>query len=592
MSNPDPFANRLQKALSLHQAGDHDGAGEVYEEILGMDPGHEEALHLYGLLLHQRGESEAGLGRIRSALERQPANAVYLYNLGVILQELGRDGEAADAYRKCLGINPDNASAWVNLGNLLADHGHFGEALEAHRNATKLLPEDLENHLRIARDLRLIGDIEGSLALLGEILGQRPDHESAWSAMLFTSQYQPGIDRAELLRRHSAWAARFPAPSASAKRKRTKAAALRVGFLSPDLGNHPVGIFAAPLLERLKNYKDLLTVCFNDRRKIDEYSQRNRAAAGEWHEVAGLADNDLEQKLRDSTLDVLIDLCGHGEGNRLRVLARKPVPLQMTWAGYVGTTGLGAIDHLISDCFQTPEGSEGGYSESVLRLPHDYVPWEAPPYVPDPGPPPLLAKGHPTFGCFNNPTKLTSPTLALWAQLLLRVPGSRLVLKYKGMQDPAVVQRVRGLLAVHGVAPDRVDFLGQSSHVQHLAAFAEIDVALDPMPYSGGISTCEAIWMGVPVVTLPGDTFASRHSLSHLRNAGVGDTIAKDEADYLEIASSLVSDADSLAKRRASMRATISASPLCDLDAFANDFVSALATVTGWKPLAGKASRA
>jgi predicted O-linked N-acetylglucosamine transferase (SPINDLY family) len=195
----------------------------------------------------------------------------------------------------------------------------------------------------------------------------------------------------------------------------------------------------------------------------------------------------------------------------------------------------------------------------------------------------MLAKGHPTFGCFNNPTKLTSPTLALWARLLRRVPGSRLVLKYKGMQDPAVVQRVRGLLSIHGVAPDRIDFLGQTNHVQHLAAFAGIDVALDPMPYSGGISTCEAIWMGVPVVTLPGDTFASRHSLSHLHNAGVGDTVAGDEEDYRRIAAALVSDAEALAKRRASMRSTIAASPLCDLDAFASGFVSALATVTGRK---------
>jgi predicted O-linked N-acetylglucosamine transferase (SPINDLY family) len=583
MSDPNPLAATLQEALAYHQDGKHAEAARLYETILSMDPLHGEAQHLFGLLLHQKGESLGGLARIRGALQQEPANPVYLYNSGVILQELGRDGEAADAYRQSLAANPGNASAWVNLGNLLADHGHFGEAIEAHRNAAKLEPGKPEHHQRIARDLRLSGEIEAALAVLGEILHQHREDESAWSAMLFTSQYQPGINRAELFRRHSGWASRFPAPAAPAKRKRTKAAALRVGFLSPDLGNHPVGIFLAPLLERLAKRKDLTTVCFNDRRKLDEYSQRNRAAAGEWHEVAGLADDELERKLRDSALDVLIDLCGHGDGNRLRVLARKPAPLQMTWAGYVGTTGLRAIDHLISDRFQTPDGCEGDYSESVLRLPHNYVPWEVPPYAPDPGPPPMLAKGHPTFGCFNNPTKLTSPTLALWARLLRRVPGSRLVLKYKGMQDPAVVQRVRGLLAVHGVAPDRVDFLGQSNHVQHLAAFAEIDVALDPMPYSGGISTCEAIWMGVPVVTLPGDTFASRHSLSHLSHAGVGDTIAKDEAEYLEIASSLVSDVESLAKRRASMRATIAASPLCDLDAFADDFVSALAGATGRK---------
>lgn len=582
MPNSDPHAARLEEAVALHQSGKHEEAGSLYETILSQTPDHGETLHLFGLLLHQQGKSQEGLSRIEVALQRDPANPFYLYNFGVILQELGRDAEAADAYRKCLAANAGNASAWVNLGNLLADHGHFGEALEAHRNAAKLQPGEVEHPLRVARDLRLIGDIEGCLALLGEILNQHPGHEGAWSAMLFASQYQPGIDRAELLRRHSAWASRFPAPVSPAKRSR-KRGALRVGFLSPDLGNHPVGIFLAPLLERLRGREDLTTVCFNDRKKIDEYLVRNRAASGEWHEVAGLGDDEVERKLREASLDVLIDLCGHGEDNRLRVLARKPAPVQLTWAGYTGTTGLKAIDHLLADRFETPEGSEPGYSESLLRLPHDYVPWEAPPYAPEPGPLPMLANGFPTFGCFNNPTKLTPPTLALWARLLRRVPGSRLVLKYKGMQDPSVVRRVRGLLSVHGVAPDRIDFLGQSNHVQHLAAFAGIDVALDPMPYSGGLSTCEAIWMGVPVVTLPGSTFASRHSLSHLSNAGIGDTVARDAEDYVEIAAGLVSDPEALAKRRGSMRATVAASPLLDLDGFVSGFVSALATATGRK---------
>jgi protein O-GlcNAc transferase len=582
MPAADPCADTLSEALSFHQGGALLEAAERYLAILSQTPDHGETLHLFGLLLHQQGKSQEGLSRIGAALQRDTANPVYLYNLGVILQELGRDAEAADAYRKCLAANAGNTSAWVNLGNLLADHGHFGEALEAHRNAAKLQPGEVDHHLRVARDLRLIGDIDGSLALLGEVLNQHPGHEAAWSAMLFTSQYQPGIDCDELLRRHSAWASRFPVPVEAAKRKRAKGA-LRVGFLSPDLGNHPVGIFVAPLLERLREKKGLTTICFNDRKRVDEYLQRNRAAAGEWREVAGKSDGELEAELRGADLDVLIDLCGHGEGNRLPVLARKPAPIQMTWAGYVGTTGLPAIDYLISDGHETPEGSEAGYVEKQLRLPANYVPWEAPAYAPEPGPLPLLANGFPTFGCFNNPTKLTPSTLALWARLLRMIPGSRLVLKYKGMQDPAVVQRVRGLLSVHGITPDRIDFLGQSNHVQHLAAFAGIDVALDPMPYSGGLSTCEAIWMGVPVVTLPSDTFASRHSLSHLHHAGVGDTVAKDEEDYLRIASALVSDAEALAKRRTLMRSIIAASPLCDPDAYADGFVSLLAKVTGRK---------
>jgi protein O-GlcNAc transferase len=580
MSAPLSIDEALAKALALHQAGQLKRALSIYEQILGKNAQHGEALHLSGLLLHQGGDSDSGLARIEAALQVMPENPVYLYNSGVILQELGRDAEALVVYRKTLGLDPGNVSAWVNLGNVLSDHGHFGEALECHRNAAKLQPEVSEHQIRRARDLRLIGDIDGALAVLGEVLNAEPDNEAAWSAMLFASQYQAGINRAELHRRHTRWAARFPEP-APAPRAGSADAPLRVGFLSPDLGNHPVGIFLAPLLERLRDREGLTTVCFNDRKGGDEYLLRNRAAAGEWREVAGLSDDELEQELRGAALDVLIDLCGHGENNRLRILARKPAAIQMTWAGYTGTTGLGSIDYLISDTHHTPDQSEADYAETLLCFPCDYIPWEAPAYAPEPGPPPLLANGYPTFGCFNNPTKLTLPTLALWGRLLSLVPKARLVLKYKGVTDPAIVNRVRGLLAVHGVSADRIDFLGHTNHRDHLAAYSGIDVALDPIPYSGGISTCEAIWMGVPVVTLPGDTFASRHSLSHLTNAGVGDTIANDERDYLRIAATLVSDGDFLTKRRAAMRPSIAASPLLDVDAHASDFIGALAMVTG-----------
>lgn len=582
MSAAQPSRDALGEALNLHQSGQLQAALEIYEDLLGNDARNSEVLHLSGLLLHQAGESASGLERIEAAIAIVPDNTVYLYNRGVVLQESGREAEALEAYRICLSIDPGNVSAWVNLGNLLSDHGHFGEALDCHRNAAKLQPGEVEHLIRWARDLRLIGDIDGALCLLGEVLNAEPENEGAWSAMLFTSQYQSGVGRSELLRRHARWASRFEVPEPVPARA-DDGTPLRVGFLSPDLGNHPVGIFIAPLLERLRSRKKITTVCFNDRRGRDEYLIRNQAAAGEWREVGGFGDEELERELRAASLDVLIDLCGHGENNRLRVLARKPAPIQMTWAGYTGTTGLPAIDYLISDSYHTPDKSEGDFAETLLCFPCDYIGWEPPVYAPEPAAPPLLANGHPTFGCFNNPTKLTSPTLALWGHLLMLVPKARLVLKYKGMDDPAVVTRVRGLLSVHGISPDRIEFRGQSNHLDHLSAFADIDVALDPLHYSGGISTCEAVWMGVPVVTLPGDTFASRHSFSHLSNAGLGDTIAKDKRHYLKIAAGLVANGESLAKRRAAMRQKISASPLVDLDSHASDFVNALKAVTGRK---------
>ncbi|MFV1996153.1 MAG: hypothetical protein ACC661_12015, partial [Verrucomicrobiales bacterium] len=242
--------------------------------------------------------------------------------------------------------------------------------------------------------------------------------------------------------------------------------------------------------------------------------------------------------------------------------------------------GLESIDYLITDAFHSPDGSEQHYSETLLRFPGDYIPWEPPSYAPEPGPLPLLANGFPTFGCLNNPSKLTTPTLRLWATLLRELPEARLILKYKGMDDRAVKERVLGLFAVFGVDPGRVEMLGHTQHGDHLAMFQRIDIALDPMPYSGGLSTCEAVWMGVPVVTRPGDTFASRHSLSHLNNAGIADTVVDSSEAYVAKAVELAADPDALAARRSSMRATIAASPLCDLHGFAADFVAAIQVVT------------
>ncbi len=567
----------LEVALALHQDGKLAEAAVIYDSLLEQMPGHAEALHLSGLLLHQSGKSEAGLARIELAVQTDPTNGIYLYNRGVILQEAGRASEAVEMYRKCLGVSPSHVSAWVNLGNLLAEHGQLGEALDCHRNAAKLEPESEGHQARIAHDLRLIGDIEGALAILGFLVGRNPGNDAVWSSMLFASQYEGGIRRAELHQRHLRWGARFAPTAPSGKRSRK--GPLKIGFLSPDLGNHPVGILVAPLLERLAKEDGVETICFNDRKGVDEYLIRNRTSSGRWHDVANLGDDELESAIRDVGLDVLIDLCGHGDQNRIRVLAAKPAPIQMTWAGYTGTTGLAAIDYLICDAFHASRGCESDYTEKLLRLPRNYVPWEAPGYAPDPGSPPLLEKGFATFGCFNNPTKLTAPTLALWARVLDRVPRSRLLLKYKGLHDPVVMQRVTGLLSVHGVSPDRIGFMGQTNHRDHLGAFAGVDVALDPTPYSGGVSTCEAIWMGVPVVTLPGETFASRHSLSHLSNAGVSDTIARDEDDYVRIAAELVADPDALANRRTTMRAKIADSPLLDLDSYSRDFLAAIRSV-------------
>lgn len=573
---------RIQEALSLHQSGRFDAAIQTYESILAESPQHAEALHLLGLAQHQTGNDTRAATLLAKAVELNPQDPGYRYNLGVVLQKLGKNEEAEAAYRQVISQDAASVSAWVNLGNLLGDMGKFGDSCDCHRNALRIQPDEAEHHLRLARSLRLMGEIETAMSHLGIAASLKPESNAVHSALLFTSQYEPGINLPELERRHEAWAARIPKPDISGDSGISIAEPpFRVGFLSPDFGNHPVGIFAAPLLERLQKRTDIETICFNDRHTTDEFTKRNQQAANRWIEVASHSDDQLYDAIAAEKLDVLIELTGHTDNNRLAVMARRPASIQVTWAGYVGTTGLEAIDYLITDAFHCPDGSEQYYAETLLRFPNDYISWEPPSYAPEPGPAPLTMNGHPTFGCLNNPSKLTTPTLKLWSSLMRSVPNARLFLKYKGMDDPAVRRRVLGIFAVHGVAPERIDMVGQTTHGDHLAAFQMVDVALDPMPYSGGISTCEALWMGVPVVTLPGDTFASRHSLSHLSNAGLEDTVATTPMEYVSKAIELVSDPYTLSERRESMRKKMAVSPLCDLDGYAEDFASAIRVISG-----------
>jgi protein O-GlcNAc transferase len=259
------------------------------------------------------------------------------------------------------------------------------------------------------------------------------------------------------------------------------------------------------------------------------------------------------------------------------VFARKPAPIQITWMGYVGTTGLAAMDYLLADRYQVPLEAEPHYRERILRMPNDYVVYEPPYYAPAVARLPALASGRVALGCFTNPAKITARVVEVWGRILRRLPQGRLVLKYGGMSDPAVVGRFTDLFAAQGVDAARLDFLGRSSHAELLAEYGRIDIALDTFPYSGGLTTCEALWMGVPVITCPGETFASRHSLSHLSNVGLTETIAGDFDEYVDLAVTLANDLPRLSAVRTGLRQRMASSPLCDGKRFAAN----LATVLG-----------
>jgi predicted O-linked N-acetylglucosamine transferase (SPINDLY family) len=397
------------------------------------------------------------------------------------------------------------------------------------------------------------------------------------SNLIFHCHYSPTYGPLVLLRLARQWNDRH-ARSLAARRKphrndRNPDRRLRVGYVSGDFRVHPVGWFMTPVFAA-HDRSAVEIFAYSASAYADDLTCRLRTSAGHWREVAGLSDSDLSAQVRDDRIDILVDLSGHTARHRLLALAEKPAPVQVT-AVVPGTSGVEAIDYFLSDRFETPPGSEAHFSEAVIRLPDGFHCYGPPDYAPDVAPLPAGANDAVTFGCFNNLAKVTASVVALWAKVLAAVPGSQLLLKTKALDDPDAQAWYRELAAAAGIALDRLMLAGGSPHAELLAAYGTIDITLDPFPYSGGLTTLESLWMGVPVVTLSGETFAGRHSTSHLGNIGLPELISATPEEYVAIAAGLADDRDRLVDLRATLRARLAASPICDAKRYTRNLEAA-----------------
>ncbi len=529
---------------ALLALGRLDEALRTVLRAFALKPKFAEAEVTLGLIHQAKHNGKEALDAFDRALALRPVFTVAENNRALALKSLGRPAEAAVALRRILDREPRYAIAWSNLGSMLKLLGQHQEAHDAYRRALEI----------------------------------QPDFAVAHSNALYCEQYLPGVTAASLAESHREWdfrhAARFRSnwPRFSVKRQ-APGEPIRLGFVSEDLARHPVGYFLIRVLENLDRRRFPI-ICYSGRFKEDEVTQRFKAIATLWRLTLGVSDQALAEQIQADQIDILFDLSGHTQGGRLLMFARKPAPIQITWMGYVGTTGLAAMDYLLADPFEVPPGAEKDYPEGVLRMPDDYICYEPPDRAPPVAPLPARQRGSVTFASFNNGSKLNGEVLAVWAEILRRVPGSRLVLQYAGLDDPDTQKRFRDHLAAADIDPSRLELHGWTSQKQILERYNEVDVALDPFPYSGGLTTCEALWIGVPVVTWPGQTFAGRHSLSHLTNVGLTETIARDRDHYVELAVGLANDLDRLSALRAGLRERVAASPLCDGPRFARNFMA------------------
>jgi protein O-GlcNAc transferase len=500
---------------------------------------------------HKAGRLEAAEQCYRRVLASDPNQADALHLLGLIVFQKGQQAEALKLIGRAIELKESRSDFHNNLGNVLTQYGRVDEAIAAFRRALELKPEDA----------------------------------NVRSNMLIAIQYRANISLAELAAEHAEFERQHAAIMLSRRLPlpfdRDTERPLTLGFVSPNFRQHPIGHFVVRPLENLHR-DQFKVVCYSDGAAQDDYTHRFQAASTIWRETIALTNVQLVERIRADRIDILFDLAGHTAGNRMLVFARKPAPIQITWADYVGTTGLAAIDFILADSYEIPPASEPHYTERVLRMPNGYVCYDPPSYAPRVTAPPAFQQGFITFGSFNYRPKITVEMIDVWARILNRVPNSRLVLKNGGLHDASVAGPLWHEFASRGIEQHRLECLGWSPHPEMLAEYQRIDVALDPYPYNGGLTTCEAMWMGVPVVTFPGETFASRHSLSHLSNVGFTETIARSLDHYEDLAVSLAADLPRLAALRSEFRAHVAASPLCDGKLFAHHFMRILRGI--WRP--------
>ncbi len=556
---------------------------------------------------------EDALDALAQAIQLDPNDAQAFYFLATARFGLKDWKRALEALRSCLALNPDHAPAHALKARVYMALGHRDRAMESIDTARALAPEDATilthriNILSAARRMQdVLNDCQRLLALDGdnpsfhnltgvkycemgdfvrgahhfeEALQRRPHYLEAFSNRIFNAHYDPTLSHRDIAALIQRWRAGFSPtqrPARPAGRDRDEHRPLTVGLLSAGLRMHPVGQMITSVLENLPHGDVTLTVYSTSDLK-DALTARIRAITDQWHDVAGRPDDSIEALIRQDQVDILIDLSGHTDGNRLRMIAREPAPLIVKWVGgLVNTTGLDAIDYLISDSVETPPGCDADYLEKLIRMPDDYICYMPPPHAPPVGPLPAIENGYVTFGCLNNPAKINPELIEEWARLLADLPASQLLLKSGQYSDPAFRERIWSNFETAGIDRSRITLEGPDHHAAFLDTYNRIDIALDPWPYSGGLTTCEALLMGVPVITLPGPTFAGRHAASHLVNAGLPEWVVDSWEAYRATAWNLAGDLNNLASVRQQLRDGLLRSPVCDAPRFAAHLSAAL----------------
>jgi len=569
-------------------------AEQAFGAGLSINPALPQSLNNLTNVLREMGRLDDALAVISRAIELNAASPEALSPLGLTLAKRGRMDDAIRILSKSAELRPD-PEVLLNLGNALKWQGRLDESNAAYERAIQLRPGFAAAHLNLATNFCSQALLDQGLSSFRKTVDLAQDDSQVHTALLNALHYHPAYDAPAILREHLAWAKRFAEPLAAQVRQhlndRSPERRIRLGYVSSEFRDHPVGRFLLPLFSHHDRGRFEIC-CYSSSPTSDPVTQKLQSHSDRWIDAVNLSDEELSEQIRDDRIDILVDLSLHTAGNRLLVFARSPAPVQVTWLAYPGTSGLKAMDYRLSDPYLDPPStdstgspqassacdelsrvgqaprSDENYVEKTVRLADCFWCYQAPADAPPLNVLPAQGNGYVTFGCFNNFFKASPQTLELWARVLAATPDSRMLIH---SQPGSHLDRVRGTFLDAGVDPNRLEFFGFVPAEQYWRQYHRIDIALDTLPYAGGTTTCDSLWMGVPVVTLAGRTAVGRAGVSILTNAGLADLVARSPTQYVEIASRLAGDINFLSSLRSDLRPQLLGAPLMNSPGFTRD---------------------
>lgn len=531
-----PTIKELNQLVAFFNAGHFTEVERQTRLLTEQFPNFAPAWKLLGACLHRQEKSQEALPALLRATELLSNDAEAHYNLGVTQENLGQANEAVASYQQALKLAPDLVAAHNNLGSTLRYLNRLHEAVASCRRALQINPNYAGAYQNLGNALVDLGQISDAAASYRKALQIDPTRNQAHSNLLFCLSHSQTIDAQALFIEHLRFAEQFEASLRvnwlPHNNSRDPERCLKVGFVSGDLRNHAVAFFIEPILAHLSTYPTLSLHAYYNHPIADGVTQRLQQYITHWHSISNLSDAVLAQNIRNDGIDILIDLTSHTALSRLVTFAHKPAPIQVSWMGYPGTTGLHAMNYFLADCFQFPQGEfENLFTEKIVRLPANA------PFSPSSAAPPIstlpaLSNGYITFGSFSRMSKLNPTVIALWSQLLNALPDSKIVLGNMNKDekyDPLIDWFARA-----GVKRERLEFHPKCDMSSYMNLHNQIDICLNPFPYTGGTTLCHALWMGVPTLTLAGTTIPGRGGASILGGVGLDNFIASDATDFTQ----------------------------------------------------------